>query len=167
MSRDLREPLEIERKYLVHMPDVLYLESLPNCRRADIVQTYLLTEPDQTLRVRRWTEAGKSVYYRTLKRKLTNMTRIELEEEISEQEYCELLVQADPARRPITKTRYCLEYRGQLFEIDIFPFWTDQALMEIELLSEDQDIVFPPEIQIIREVTDDGGYTNAALAARY
>ena len=36
--------------------------------------------------------------------------------------------------------------------------------MEIELENEEQKILFPPEIKIIREVTEDGRYTNKALA---
>jgi CYTH domain-containing protein len=36
--------------------------------------------------------------------------------------------------------------------------------MEIELASEDEEIVIPEGIRVIREVTDDPSYKNAALA---
>ena len=36
--------------------------------------------------------------------------------------------------------------------------------MEIELGSEDETIAFPPKIKVMRELTDDKRYTNAALA---
>ena len=76
----------------------------------------------------------------------------------------ELLKQADPARKPLRKTRYCLTYDNQYFEIDLYPFWKDQAIMEIELCEEDAELNFPAEITIIKEVTDDEAYKNASLA---
>ena len=57
-----------------------------------------------------------------------------------------------------------LEYRGQNFEIDIYPFWSDRAIMEIELEDECQAVDFPPEIDIIKEVTEDKRYTNSSIA---
>ena len=79
-------------------------------------------------------------------------------------DYTSFLKKADPRRNTIRKTRYCLPYEGQLFEIDVFPFWQDRAYLEIELKNEDQSICFPPEIELIREVTEDPRYTNAALS---
>ena len=70
----------------------------------------------------------------------------------------------DPTRRPIRKDRYCLMYENQYFEIDIYPFWNDKAIVEIEIREEDQKIAFPKGFKIIREVTDDEAYKNAALA---
>lgn len=55
-------------------------------------------------------------------------------------------------------------YKNQLFEIDIYPFWNDRAVMELELSDEEQSIVFPENIEIIKEVTDDKRYTNASIA---
>ncbi len=80
-------------------------------------------------------------------------------------EYQMLRMQADPKRREISKTRYCLTYAGQYFEIDVFPCWDDQAIAEIELSSEEEAVVFPPELHVIREVTGDPKYRNAAIAA--
>ena len=75
-------------------------------------------------------------------------------------------MEADPAKRPIRKTRYCLTWDNQYFEIDLYPFWNDKAIVEIELSDENADIRFPAAINVIREVTDDASYKNAALAAR-
>ena len=50
------------------------------------------------------------------------------------------------------------------FEEEIYPFWKDKAIMEIELSSEEQQVRFPPEIKVIREVTDDPSFKNIALA---
>ena len=85
-------------------------------------------------------------------------------EEIGEERFRDLSERADPARSPIRKKRYLYEYDGQLFEIDVFPFWDDRAVMELELENEEQEIRLPPAIEIVREVTSDGRYTNSALA---
>ena len=57
-----------------------------------------------------------------------------------------------------------LPYDGKDFEIDVYPFWQDKAVMEIELTDEMETVMLPPEIEIIKEVTGDRRYTNAALA---
>ena len=71
---------------------------------------------------------------------------------------------ADPERRPVRKDRYCLTHESSYFEIDVYPFWNDRAVMEIELGSEDEEIVFPEVIKIIREVTGEEEYKNASIA---
>ena len=71
---------------------------------------------------------------------------------------------ADPNCRPIRKTRYCLTSENQYFEIDVYPFWQDKAIMEIELANEADEIRFPKQIKVIGEVTDDDSYKNASLA---
>ena len=90
----------------------------------------------------------------------------EIERRLSQQEYLRLLMDADTTRRQIRKTRYCLTYENQYFEIDLYPFWNDKATAEIELSDEQAPIAFPEQIRVIREVTDDDAYKNAALASR-
>ena len=154
---------EIERKYLIRRPAEAWLEA--NCQGTDIIQTYLKTEaPGHSDRVRR--RAGKNgvVYTHTVKRRITDLRREEQEREIDEAEYQTLLQRADPERRSIEKRRYVLAYDGKEFEIDVYPFWQDKAVMEIELSEETETVKLPPQIEIIRDVTEDRRYTNAALA---
>ena len=158
------EPLEIERKFLIEYPDVKWLESMPNCQRIEIIQTYLNAPEGEEVRVRQRGMDGSFVYYQTTKRRLSGLKRVEVERRLSQSEYLRLLMDADTSRRQIRKTRYCLTYDNQYFEIDVFPFWTDKAIVEIELRSEDQPVVFPKQLRLIREVTGDESYTNAALA---
>ena len=155
--------VEIERKFLIAYPDLAWLEAQPGVRRVEIVQTYLLSAAGDTLRVRSWTEHGASLYIETRKSGM-GIRRTETERQLTEAEYHAALEQADPNRRPIVKTRYILPYDGQCFEIDLYPFWREQAVMELELEREDQPIRFPAAIKILREVTDDPAYTNASLA---
>ena len=159
------EPLEIERKFLIAYPDLHWLESLPNCRRVEIIQTYLTAREGEELRVRQRGENGSYIYYKTWKRPVTETVRTEIEQRLSQKEYLRLLMDADPAKRPIRKTRYCLSYNNQYFEIDVYPFWTDKAIVEIELSEEGEEIRFPKELKVIREVTGDPKFRNAALAA--
>ena len=157
-------PLEIERKYLIEYPDVKWLNSLPNCRKVDIIQTYLLSNEGEELRVRQRGENGSYIYFKTLKRKASDASRVEIEERLSQDEYLSLLMEADPTRRPIRKTRYCLTYENRYFEIDLYPFWTDRAIAEIELKDKNEQFRFPQEIKVIREVTDEESYKNVNLA---
>ena len=36
--------------------------------------------------------------------------------------------------------------------------------MEIELDDENENVVFPPQVYMLKEITEDGRYTNAAMA---
>lgn len=153
---------EIERKYLIRMPDRAWLEN--EAEGTEITQTYLLAAPGTTERVRRRGRDGAYVYTHTTKTKLSDLRRVEEEEEIPAGEYERLLRRADPERRVICKTRWCFHYEGQLFELDVFPFWNDRAYLEIELDDEKQTVILPPCLSIIREVTEDPRYSNAALS---
>ncbi len=159
------EPFEIERKFLIEYPDLGWLEAQPNCRRIEIIQTYLKSDQNEEIRVRQRGVDGHYVYFQTVKRKVSGVKRVEIEKKLSQSEYLALLMNADTAKRQIRKDRYCLTYENQYFEIDVYPFWNDRAIAEIELSDENAKIVFPPEIRVIREVTDDESYKNASLAA--
>lgn len=158
------EPFEIERKFLIAYPDIKWLESMPNCQRIEIIQTYLKAPEGEEVRVRQRGIDGSYVYYQTTKRRVSDLKRVEVERRLSQSEYLRLLMEADTSRRQIRKTRYCLTYQNQYFEIDVFPFWADKAIAEIELSEESQQVEFPAQLRLIKEVTDDEAYTNAALA---
>ena len=154
---------EIERKYLIRRPAEAWLEE--NCQGSDIIQTYLKTDDTgRSDRVRRREGKNGVVFTRTRKRRISDLRREEQEREINEAEYQALLRRADPERRSIEKRRYVLAYGGKEFEIDVYPFWLDKAVMEIELTDEEEPVALPPEIEIIRDVTADRRYTNASLA---
>ncbi len=159
------DPYEIERKFLIEYPDIQQLESIPNCQKIDILQTYLHSANDDEIRVRQRGTDGNYVYYHTIKRKISDTKRLETERRITKEEYLKLLMDADITKHQIRKTRYCLTYENQYFEIDIFPFWNDKAILEIELNDENAPITFPKELRIIKEVTSDPNYKNAALAS--
>ncbi|MBQ4625157.1 MAG: AAA family ATPase [Clostridia bacterium] len=160
------EPFEIERKFLVEYPDLEELVQNQHCQRVEIIQTYLKTADGVEMRVRQRGLDGDYTYYLTTKRRISDVKRVEVEKRLSKDEYLRHLMDADPDCRPVRKDRYCLTYEGQYFELDVYPFWQDKAIVEIELCDETTPIAFPPELRVIREVTDDPAYKNAALARR-
>ncbi len=159
-------PLEIERKFLIEYPDTALLDRLSGGDCSEISQTYLSGEAGASERVRARTKNGVTVYTHNTKIKLSSMKRIEMEEEVDEAAYNELLKRANPSCRTIEKVRYCVPMGEFVFEIDIFPFWSDKAFMEVEMPSEDTEVPLPDFVKIIREVTDDNRYTNHALAIK-
>ncbi len=160
------EPFEIERKFLIKYPDIEQLAALPNCEKIDIIQTYLKVDEQEEVRVRQRGSRGHYIYYQTRKQKVNDVKRIEVERRISKDEYLNLLMNADTSLGRIRKSRYCLTYHNQYFEIDVYPFWKDRAILEIALHDWNEPIDFPDQIEVIKEVTDDPDYKNASLARR-
>ncbi len=158
-------PYEIERKYLIRRPSQSWLDLY--AERSEIVQTYIVRPEDggrARVRMRRFGE--KTIYTYTVKQRVNDLRSEEWENEITEGEYRQLLALSDPKRATINKTRYCLPYLGQIFEIDLYPFWSKQAVMEIELQSENAFVKLPPWIEVLREVTGEREYRNAEIARR-
>ena len=156
---------EIERKLLIRFPDTASLAAQPKCAVWRIAQTYLVSEePGLTRRVRRIEENGRISCYRTFKRRLTALRCIEDEAEITPEEYERYLKEADPESRTIEKTRYRIPFEGHTLEIDVYPFWSDRAILEVELEAETEKAALPDYIEIIRDVTADPAYKNWALA---
>lgn len=159
-------PKEIERKYLIYIPSSETLHTLPECQRSEIVQTYLHSEHPLTsrrVRKRGLPETGYKYYY-TEKTPISFGEKFELEKEISEQEYIDLLKEADSACQPIVKERYCFRYENQLFELDLYNFSDKFATLEIELKSIEDPVYLPDFISVIKDVTNDNRYSNASLS---
>lgn len=160
----MQEPLEIEHKYLIRMPDTATLAAMPGARVFSITQTYLTAQEGLTRRVRARREGERTAYIFTEKERLSPLTAIERERDLSEAEYREALHSADPAATPIEKTRYAIPHASHTLEIDIYPFWEDYAILEIELASEDETVSLPPFLSVVCEVTADRRFKNVALA---
>ena len=157
--------IEIERKYLIKMPDMEKLRQTDNYDFSEIEQVYVSDTMDGMFgRIRKRGKNGVYKYYKTFKKDVTAVTRIEIESEISEKEYKELKKHCREGFGIIEKTRHVFAYKGQTFELDIFPFWNDKAFLEAEVSSEDTEIPIPPFIEVIKEVTEDLSYRNSALA---
>lgn len=151
---------EIERKFLIKMPDEALLKKSGDIRILKISQIYT-TEGS---RIRRTEENGQITYIKTVKKHISDLVRLETEEEITLQEYEALLKLKQPDTITLNKTRYVYPYKNKNIEIDIFPFWQKQAFCEVELESEKDTFELPKFIEVIREITSDKAFRNYALS---
>ena len=158
-------PIETERKYLIEKPDLSTLKENVHITVVDIVQTYLIpTDTNIERRIRQRGSNGDFSYYLTQKKQIDSIKRVEIEDKISQNEYLALLSDADTNLKKIVKKRVCFVYQSQYFEVDLFEFSNDKAILEIELTNENSKINLPPFISFIKEVTEDFSYTNYNLA---
>ena len=155
---------EIEKKYLIRMPDAARLAAQPGAVKWEIVQTYLTAAPGETRRIRKVVTDGEARYFRTFKQRVTGMTAREDEGEIDRAAYEAYAREAAPDAMPIFKTRYRVPFGGHLLEFDLYPFWRKQAVLEVELEREDEPHAIPDWVEILRDVSDDYAYKNSALA---
>ncbi len=157
-----KDGLEIERKFLAEK----YKKPIPGEMILDITQTYLIRKsPGIQRRIRRIASSdNKLSYFYTEKRFVSPSVREEKEWEIPEKDYLRLNNEKDNSLTQIFKKRRVFEYMSQRFEMDEYDFSDKYTTLELELENESQQIVFPPFITIIKEVTGDSRYSNAALA---
>lgn len=147
--------LEIERKFLV-ITDVYKKDAFKQTR---IVQGFLNTHPERTVRVRIKGDQG----FLTVKG-ISNQSgtiRSEWETEISVTDAEELLELCEPGI--IDKTRYEIKVGNHTFEVDEF-LGENEGLMvaEVELNSEDE--LFEKPIWLGKEVTGEVKYYNSQLS---
>ena len=144
---------EIERKFLVAGS---FREHAT--RQTRIVQGYLSSVPERTVRVRIKGDKG----FLTIKGigNASGAARYEWEKEIPLCEARELLKLCEPGI--IDKTRYLVRSGQHVFEVDEF-YGENEGLTvaEVELSSEDEPFVKPAFIG--REVTGDVRYYNSQL----
>lgn len=158
---------EIERKYLIQFPDIKTLQAQRGAEQWEIVQIYLTVPgPGETRRIRQVVSDGEIRYYKTFKRRLSDMSNEEAEQEIDQLEYIRLSQEQQPDCRPLNKTRYRIPYMGHVMEVDIYPFWTDRAILEIELEHESEGAAIPEYVRVIRDVSADPAYKNRSLAEK-
>ena len=158
---------EDERKYLIEYPNVKELENMSNCEKIEIIQTYLLSDNNEEVRIRQRGKEGNYIYYKTIKKRISEAKKVETERRLTKEEYLNLLMNADPSYRQIRKTRYCLMYDKTYYVIDVYPFWKDRAIVEVDLKKEDENVVFPSFIKVIKDVTADINYEVYSLAKIY
>ena len=131
--------IETERKFLICYPDIKILAETFLADKKEMVQTYLNAEKGVTSRVRKVTTDKGIKYIRTEKRRISLMSAFEDESEISLEEYEKLLLNANKELKPVLKTRYSFPYKEHVIEIDVYPFWNDRAVLEIEMKDENEN----------------------------
>lgn len=145
--------IEIERKFL--LKDTSWKQIAGEGML--IVQGYLNTEKERTVRVRIYGDEG----FLTIKSKSSGLTRKEYEYPIPKADVMELLPLCE--NPPIEKYRFKIERDGLVWELDEF-FGANEGLLlaEVELESEDQEILLPEWLG--EEVSGDARYYNSSLS---
>ncbi len=151
-----------ERKYIIRLKD-----NIPEAIVSEITQTYLTSEPYSEVRLRRRILNGLTVNVHTTKKILSNNEQVETERQIDNNLYESLLRQADPYRQPIHKMRETFIWKGQFFELDTF-IDPNKGLQILETkgILKHEDIIFPPFIEIIEDITGITKYYNYNLALK-
>lgn len=160
----MKTQIETERKFIIKMPDISILEKMEGYTRDAIIQIYLPSAVGGTHRVRSRSSNGRTVYTETEKIRISSASSIEREGEISEARFAELSKNILEGTRPIKKTRHSFSFRGQVFEIDVYPEWERCAVMEAELEDATAPLDIPNEISVISEVTGKKEYSNASMS---
>ena len=161
---ELPLPITEERKYIVRVTS----NDIPNVIESDIIQTYLVADPDYEVRLRRrrW-KGGKTVNVHTTKKRVGSDHEIETERQVSNALYESLLAQADPYRHPIHKQRRSFIWEGQYFELDTYLGRLEGlVILETKGITDTEDVKFPPFIQVIEDITGNKNYYNYNLALR-
>jgi adenylate cyclase len=149
--------IEIERKFLV--TSTAFLDEFQTKNR--IVQGYLSSVPERTIRVRIKGEKG----FLTIKGKSSDsgMSRMEWEKEIALEEAEQLLRLCEAG--VIDKIRYEIPVGKHLYEVDVFSGENEGLILaEIELQSENETFEKPNWLGM--EVTNDARYYNAYLSQK-
>lgn len=147
--------IEIERKFLV-TSEVFKKASMS---KTHIVQGFLNTDPNRTVRVRMYGDEGVlTVKGRTSKDGTTRFeweTRIALEEAKALLRLCEEGI--------IEKYRYVVPVLGYLYEVDEF-LGTNEGLLLAEIELPSVDATFEKPQWIGKEVTGDIRYYNSQIS---
>ncbi|MCM1330870.1 MAG: hypothetical protein NC253_15730 [Ruminococcus sp.] len=147
---------EVERRWLVKIPQ--NIEDFPH---HVIEQAYLPPEGGFQGRIRRLD--GRFIYTEKA-RTGSSVTRIENEREITEEEYNEYKKRT--ILNIVKKKRYIIPFGGLTFEFDVFENTVESGygIMEAELPNEAADCPIPDFVEVVKEVTEDGYYTNRHFA---
>ena len=147
--------IEIERKFLVKSDEFKKLAK----KKSRIVQGFLNTDPERTVRIRIRNKKGKL----TIKGLSSSdgLKRFEWEKEIDRTEAQSLLDFCEYSL--IEKIRYEVDHEGFCFEVDEF-FGDNEGLVMAELELNDEHEQFPIPDWLGEEVTGQIKYYNSNLS---
>lgn len=160
----MEKNIEIERKFIIKMPNIPQISSEKGYSDSKIVQIYLESDKGVTHRIRKRAFPSRTEYTETKKIRIDAMSAVEEEREIDGEEFLFLSKRIRSGSRPVIKSRHLFFYKDTKIEIDIYPDWERTAIMETELSSRNDEIALPPYIEIISEVTGDARYSNSAMS---
>ncbi len=159
--------IETEYKYIIKKPEPGILREMAGYTESRITQIYLENEV-ATHRVRRREySTGEVIYTENKKVRISKMSSTEDEREITAEEYVSLSENIERGASPLYKTRRTFEFAGKVFELDFYDGWEKSCIMEIELEFENEEIKYPPFIEILADVTGNKTYSNHSMAHKF
>lgn len=162
---------EIEKKFLIRLDNLDEIKSKYDYSLFDIYQTYLYSnKPDEERRIRQktqyfdphWSEEDRDTEYYFTTKTGTGFIRVEEEIKLNKEMYD--LLKDFSISDTFHKRRYSIKYLGLTYEIDVYDWWIGVGIMEVELSSELEYPVLPPEIVVIADVTNDSRFSNYSLS---
>ena len=159
------EPMDKKHKYLIAMPDMNQLVVKYGAVPFEMTQNYLvMTNPRIERRIRKQKNGSEFLYFYTEKHQMEDGAMWDTERPISQKEYKKYLLEAEPELKPVHKVKYRFNDGRQRFELDVYPFSRKKAVLFAYAGEDETQIVPPPEIQILQEVTGNPDYKNRTLA---
>lgn len=153
VDKGTKRNVEVERKFLVLSS--LYKEK--SMKKYNIRQGYIFASKDKSVRVR--TTDGAA--YLTIKGETCGLTRKEFEYSIPQSD-AEQLLDSLCLRPQIEKTRYIVEEKGFVWEVDEFHGENSGLVVaEVELEDESAQVELPDWVG--KEVTQDTRFYNSVL----
>lgn len=142
-----------EKKYLVELTDELVKElNKKDAVCIDIKQTYLNTNKNYEMRLRKKTLDGNSTYFITAKKNDHGNQKIIVDEKIDRKTY-ERLLNERKIINEVNKKRVCFSYNNNVYKLDKFE-------NGMYLLETSPKVQIPSFINVIKDVTLDDNYYN-------
>ena len=155
------ERFYVEKKYLINIPDISYLDKLGGCSKVKMTLTYLNSSSEQCdIKLLLRDEDGKKFYQKIIKGNNKKSTI-----SLTAEEYIDELDNKMIDRNPIIKYRYSFIYHSVYYKIDIFED-KDFSILEVDLLNGHETIQFPSFIEVLKDVSDDPHYKNYNLSKK-
>ncbi len=137
----------------------------------EVESTYLCSpKPNERCRVRRRTQGTNVSFQHQLwvnePRDDGSVAVTLVERALSGREYHILLKQADPSCCAIKKTLTCFAWGNSYFELNSFVGARHVAVLEVEAESDDEHILLPPMVDVVREVTHEEAFDSHVIASK-
>ncbi|CCH28496.1 hypothetical protein ABZ816_29360 [Actinosynnema sp. NPDC047251] len=158
--------VEIERKFLLGAePDWSALAGSA-VGRIEFEQVYLRVTEVEEKRIRRRTGNGLTSYEYAHLRTLRPGVRMVDEVGVDRAEYERLRADRDDSRQVVRKIRRTFHWTGRLYEVDhiLEPARRTCWLLEVQVDREDDAVLLPEFLPVLREVTGEPLFRNAHIA---
>lgn len=157
---DLTAPVMNFYKFLVEV------EKLPvHFQEISLEETFLTCNPKVTDRITKRGHEGSFTYVHTITHKDSKKTVVrprQSKNQLTSREFMILLDRADKSRKTLKRRRQCFIWGSQYYSLDTFV----NVKKGVSLLRIESEKVpaMPPFLRLIREVTDDLGYSSYRMA---